>query len=1018
MNQEIKYSGFSAVPSDYECQDGSLAVSINLLPENGALQPVLPPSVMFSLGKRQAAIYIHKGTTYTNYILSSTSGNIVSLSCYGKDGDFLTLLEDERMVDIEAIGNMLLVSTTLHLYYVYYKEGGYMLLGTELPKINMAFALSAQLVSHEHKTPLSFSDYVSAENTWSSYANASFDTEMLPSSSAAYITASIAKDVKLNLQKNLEAGTEYKVQVSGSGFSRVYLYAAKSGSASYELIASVSNGGTKKIKPSANYTSFKATVFKSSGGVTSYHANGEVKILNGFSNSVTGKVIEYNETNYNAVAAAVNKFVAERATQKGKFMYPFFVRYALRLYDGSHARLSEPVLMIPNSGYVPFVSFKQGADNLTLYAFIADLQYAFLDNIEEKWRDIISGVDVFISQPVYSYNQGDNFDANNNHFSYAVINKTSGIDQITGTNYGYCNLPDISTTTQYGYAKHDLCGVARTILGFGDTTKRDDWRIVKLAPADDVMEKLRNTGLFYLIQSFDFDEIKTNDDEGLNSEFTTIEIKQGVLSSLVARQTLSDDMLSNCSFFNAHLTTYNQRMHIFDSYLKHPTPSTPGKLNARFYRYDAYGLLQKIQVYIRTSQGERVVQRTVGDEGGEYSASMPWFYYPHNGAYKAVLVYKPSNGGKYNVATLKLKQHPTLNGAYWTAAGLDETIVCDAQADTLELPQASDASAYPNSVFQSPVNMPFLFPSSQMTTVGAQRIYAMSSAAKALSQGQFGQFPLYAFTSEGVWALEVSSTGEYSARQPVTRDVCINPDGITQLDSAVLFPTDRGIMLISGSQTLCISEAVNSDYPFDATQLPGFDKLHAMLGHEPATDKCLPTLPFTELLKKCRMIYDYVHQRVIIYAPSVTYAYVYSLKAQQWGMIFSNIASHLNSYPEALAVDNSNAVLNFSAPKSGRVKCLYATRPLKLDAANVLKTVDCVIQRGFFRKGNVTTVLYGSRDLVSWYLVWSSKDNYLRGFRGSPYKYFRIAGVATLHADENIFGASIQFSPRQTDQPR
>ena len=49
MNQEIKYSGFSAVPSDYECSDGSLAVSINLLPEGGALKPILPPSIKFNL---------------------------------------------------------------------------------------------------------------------------------------------------------------------------------------------------------------------------------------------------------------------------------------------------------------------------------------------------------------------------------------------------------------------------------------------------------------------------------------------------------------------------------------------------------------------------------------------------------------------------------------------------------------------------------------------------------------------------------------------------------------------------------------------------------------------------------------------------------------------------------------------------------------------------------------------------------------------------------------------------------
>ena len=45
MNKELKYNGYSAQPSDYECQDGELAVAINLVPEDGALKPVLPPKI-------------------------------------------------------------------------------------------------------------------------------------------------------------------------------------------------------------------------------------------------------------------------------------------------------------------------------------------------------------------------------------------------------------------------------------------------------------------------------------------------------------------------------------------------------------------------------------------------------------------------------------------------------------------------------------------------------------------------------------------------------------------------------------------------------------------------------------------------------------------------------------------------------------------------------------------------------------------------------------------------------------
>lgn len=166
------------------------------------------------------------------------------------------------------------------------------------------------------------------------------------------------------------------------------------------------------------------------------------------------------------------------------------------------------------------------------------------------------------------------------------------------------------------------------------------------------------------------------------------------------------------------------------------------------------------------------------------------------------------------------------------------------------------------------------------------------------------------------------------------------------------------------------------------------------------------------------MIYDYVNQRVIVYAPGVSYAYVFSLESKQWGMTFSGLDSHLNSYPEALAVDTDNNIVNVSESSASEIKTLFLTRPLKLDAPNVHKTIDSIIQRGFFRKGQVATALYGSRDLINWHLVWSSRDHFLRGFRGTPFKYFRIAGVATLAAEENLFGASVQFVPRLTNQPR
>lgn len=167
------------------------------------------------------------------------------------------------------------------------------------------------------------------------------------------------------------------------------------------------------------------------------------------------------------------------------------------------------------------------------------------------------------------------------------------------------------------------------------------------------------------------------------------------------------------------------------------------------------------------------------------------------------------------------------------------------------------------------------------------------------------------------------------------------------------------------------------------------------------------------------MIYDYVHQRIVVYNPRVTYGYVYSIKSQLWGMLHTDLTENVPSYPNAMAINSFSEIIDLSeSTLEGNLKTgLLITRPLKLDAPDVLKTVDTIIQRGHFRRGHVQSILYGSRDMFSWHLVWSSKDHYLRGFRGTPYKYFRIALVCRLKADESITGATIQFTPRQTDQP-
>lgn len=515
------------------------------------------------------------------------------------------------------------------------------------------------------------------------------------------------------------------------------------------------------------------------------------------------------------------------------------------------------------------------------------------------------------------------------------------------------------------------------------------------------------------------------------------------------RTTLNDELLAHRTFTTANLHSYNNRMHLHSASYKLEAPELITQQNQYLSRIASpvfgrqYSIL-KVFVYVRTDDGERIICRTVDlDKESDIACilfaggdsidffGLTWFFYPDNRAYRAVIELNNKMA-----ADLKLTEHKLLNGAYWSADGLTDPLPLYIQ-DYVE-PEVSDAEvSAPHTVYVSEVNNPFVFTSQLTASIGCNEVYGLASAAKAMSSGQFGQFPLYAFTDNGVWALETSSTGSYTARQPITRDVCINAESITQMDGSVLFATARGIMEVSGSTSACISDNLEADDMFVPTNLPQIEALLKYVNQESSVVVDADVLKFVSFITfcaGCRMIYDYVQQRIIVYNPSYRYAYVFSLKSKTWGMMQSNIKLHANSYPEAIAMDNDGYLIDFNAATtlaadgSGSdtgemetitgVNGLVVTRPMKFGLNDVHKTVDTILQRGVFKTGHVQSVLYASNNLFDWKAIWASNNECLRGMIGSPYKYFRVALICKLDKEESISGMTVRFEPRLTNRPR
>lgn len=973
MIKDIKYTGYTAQPSDYESPDGDLALSLNLLNEDGALKPLYGPKKSLSVASGHEALIIHSVPGQENIILLTGNRKGQFGISWIKRDDSLANTENASPIQLKSplnifraisiVGNTLAVATAEGVFYILWKDDDYKYLGNRPPFLPISFGAYKQGTLTETKT--------TSYSTVPTYTHYHY--------SGKYSGGQIPHDVTW----------------------------------------------------SSDDDSFWASV----------------------SNQSLGLLLSE---------------VADKVTSQGYMYQPYFIRYAFRLYDGSYSWHSAPVLMLVST-HRPVISISCGAsgeNGLNIicrlavpYFGLAYRVYGTLDLLKE-WSDIVTGVDIFISQPIYTYDQGKDIGApipryqlyqgliagyggggRNDHFSDTSTSpdSTSETDDTTeaATETDAATEAATSDTEKtlighYAEATSSTAAINGAYIDHFVTPSLSEMSdlVCALAKSDSFNDRVQHEYLFYKVATLDLEDIKSM------TKMERLPLVKTDLTNINTLETLPDDYNSHATVIPSSLYTYNRRLVMGDVSVCPPAPLPTCSL----VQAATFTSSPDQELPVDASDGIKVFTRVNGKKCvSEYSQSLlihladpgpypfsqcfPRFiYHPDPSAYKMEIT---SRDGKFY--SLPLKQHPHLNGAYWFGGFREKPTGIGEERD---LTVAASSAIVGNKIYISDVDNPFRFPVENIITLGCGRVFNICSAAKALSQGQFGQFPLYAFTDDGIWALEISPTGTIAARQPITRDVCINTDGITQLDNAVLFPTDRGIILISGSQTQCISDAINSDHPFLRAEaaakgqspapsytLPGFAKLHAMLGHT-ATDTCLPTLPFSEFLSKCRMIYDYVHQRVIVYAPGITYAYVFSLKSKLWGMTYSNISSHLNSYPEALAVDNLNNIVNFSLSDETQVKALLLTRPLKLDAPDIHKTVDTVIQRGHFQKGHVQSVLYGSRDLFNWHLVWSSKDHYLRGFRGTPYKYFRIACVTLLADDESIFGVSLQFNPRQTNQPR
>lgn len=340
--------------------------------------------------------------------------------------------------------------------------------------------------------------------------------------------------------------------------------------------------------------------------------------------------------------------------------------------------------------------------------------------------------------------------------------------------------------------------------------------------------------------------------------------------------------------------------------------------------------------------------------------------------------------GEKKYGFTKMTAHPAFPSLVYSFRGEELASRGESINENLPAPRLGRSR---NVLYKTFMNNPFITESTHKFDDG---IMGIAISSTALSQGQFGQFPLYVFTEGGIWAMETATDGSFLTSKPVSRDVCVNPDSITSIDNAVVFVSAKGVMLLQGSQVTNISSFMNGrHYAIESGAKNIIENQDFFCDLLPALSDQTHFLAF---VKEATVAYDYSGQRLIFIKKDEKYQYVYKLDTQTWHKVAYgvNLIAPLNSYPECLIQgeeDGKTRIYDLStildaAESQTPMRGVIATRPFDLGEPDVFKTITDVRIRGQFPRGAAKFILLGSNDGVNFTTIST--------LRGRSWKLFRM----------------------------
>ena len=656
----------------------------------------------------------------------------------------------------------------------------------------------------------------------------------------------------------------------------------------------------------------------------------------------------------------------------GLFFDAFFVRYAYRLFDDTTVKLSPPILIMPSRSIldltrlkitIQFGLYEAGKDKKAKAriwvagiltggwgAAIEVLQQNTSARLEEDRSDVSIDRD---NSNIYTvgFIPGIKYDLSSLSDYEGLI---KGIDifisPYVGINQFYnINTDVISEAIDNGSSWDFNSQEVRLVNGFNS----------------EMIKRVTDMSSFYLVKSLEIGDTTGGVYVPFPEKTDTEAI--AAINNLVHKEQLVDDTQSIHRVGAAKSFMYNHRLHLADI-----TTTFFGGFSKQYFGWEQSNLGGTYQwcyngkgpVFTYSggtwdADDDLIVETELkygSEQGRAYSFYRDVSYgflsamlsYPHSGATRMTFYWVDHvTGDIWRIGSFPLKDHEFLDISYYLDANLDGIFLDQFSSDAVRL-TADEAALLleragvpftvrmPNELRVAETYNPLRFLNRNVYPVGTGRIRSMGSNVMDVAAYNYGQFPLYVFTTDGVFSLRVGEgTTAYSV---VTQPAFTEPvasDVTCQIPAGVLFLTARGLFLINGRKVEFLSGSIE-ELPVDLR----FERSSDM-------DGVLPEMKELPRMHECtRMIYNNYKHEVLIVNPSWSFNWVLCLSDGSFYMSTERISNVVRNSMPNLVVMSGRDVLDFSR-EEGMVHVSFVTRPLSYGTQDI-KMMERMILRGTF----------------------------------------------------------------------